>query len=163
MSAQNSGRSHSNEYKRRVLLHAVRNIRKTLCTLCHCGHYIFDCKTFKSLSVCDRWGSIKLLRLCFFCLQGGYTIRYCHRWKIYRANESERVHNKLLTEPSKITLSPQPVENPPSKTTATTVLVFSCIASTIKNTESVISNRSNYRAHSLSAFWLSLYWMKDHR
>nr|XP_014096439.1 uncharacterized protein LOC106621939 isoform X2 [Bactrocera oleae]XP_036220750.1 uncharacterized protein LOC106621939 isoform X2 [Bactrocera oleae]XP_036220751.1 uncharacterized protein LOC106621939 isoform X2 [Bactrocera oleae] len=43
------GWTHSNEPKRRVLLQAANIIREILCPLCHGGHYIFDCETFKPI------------------------------------------------------------------------------------------------------------------
>ncbi|XP_049307343.1 uncharacterized protein LOC125777139 [Bactrocera dorsalis] len=127
---QDSGRTHSTEPKRRVLLQTANNAREILCPLCHVGHHIFDCDTFKSLSIRDRWSKAKLLRLCFSCLQGGHTTRDCRRRKTCRTNGCQRVHNKLLHEPPRSLSKMQRVEIPSRPTTADAVL--SCTDSGMK-------------------------------
>ena len=59
---------------------------------------IFDFKKFLELSVANRWSEVKKFRLCFSCLNGGYSSTDCRRRKQCPMEKCQRNHNKLLHE-----------------------------------------------------------------
>ncbi|XP_036347625.1 uncharacterized protein LOC118757004 [Rhagoletis pomonella] len=91
---------HGRDSKRRVVLHVDKKQHTRRCPICQGAHTAIECKRFIESTVADRWKEAKSRRLCFACLQAGYSTRDCHRRKPCSINGCPRMHNKLLHEVS---------------------------------------------------------------
>jgi len=50
---------------------------KTTCVSCGANHALWECDTFRNLTVKDRWYVVKAKRLCFKCLKSNHVSRDC--------------------------------------------------------------------------------------
>lgn len=72
----------------------------------HCkkqGHMVFNCDTFKGLSVKERYSSVKTNRLCLRCLNTGHIAKDCRLKFVCDVEKCGKRHHRLLhpTETSK--------------------------------------------------------------
>ncbi len=67
------------------------------CALCSNEHMIWECSTFKEMSVDDRVALVKKENLCFNCLKkGNHVSRYCKSQRRCNVNGCGRRHSYLL-------------------------------------------------------------------
>lgn len=67
--------------------------RAPLCVLCEGNHYIHNCRQFLKLSVDEREGKAKALKLCTNCLKKGHYSKVCRRGTCIKCHGK---HNTLL-------------------------------------------------------------------
>ena len=73
----------------------ITEIRKK-CEVCGKEHGIWNCDTFKALSVQLRWEIAKQLKLCFHCLSKGHFGQTCFRSRVCGLNDCKGRHHRLL-------------------------------------------------------------------
>lgn len=66
-----------------------------MCLHCKGDHQIYQCKTFKELSVTDHLNKVKFLKLCLNCLRGKHFARDCSSSGCKKCSKK---HNTLLHE-----------------------------------------------------------------
>ncbi|XP_045448243.1 uncharacterized protein LOC123656620 [Melitaea cinxia] len=72
------------------------------CPMCNQSHFLFNCETFKSLSIEDRIKKAKDVKVCLNCLRPGHMENRCN---LVSCKYCKKRHNTLLhlhtTEPTK--------------------------------------------------------------
>ncbi|XP_052746947.1 uncharacterized protein LOC128199817 [Bicyclus anynana] len=72
---------------------ATFNTNSYRCSVCKNHHRIYDCPIFLAKSVGERKTDVSRLRLCFNCLRGSHSLRFCRSGSCRTCNE---LHNTLL-------------------------------------------------------------------
>ncbi|XP_061729385.1 uncharacterized protein LOC133534298 [Cydia pomonella] len=63
------------------------------CVVCHGDHRVYDCPTFRKMSVDERWSRASSLKLCHVCLRPDHETRAC---KLNGCRVCRRRHNTYL-------------------------------------------------------------------
>ena len=78
------------------------------CLMCADSHSLFNCQTFKNLSVDDRQDFVKLNKLCYNCLRGNHRSNACKLTRVCTVTGCGKKHTRLLHK-----VSAQVPSNPP--------------------------------------------------
>ena len=66
------------------------------CKVCNDHHGVWQCDTFKAMTIQDRWDTAKKLKLCYHCLGNDHSGQMCIRSRPCGVNNCKRNHNRLL-------------------------------------------------------------------
>ena len=76
-------------------LQETKQTQSDHCPLADCTHKIWNCPSFKNMSVNDRYVAVRRERLCYGCLGKGHAIKDC-KVKLCGINGCTKKHNRLL-------------------------------------------------------------------
>ncbi|XP_037931304.1 uncharacterized protein LOC119666101 [Teleopsis dalmanni] len=99
----------SSQSKASMVMHVNENNTpplKTGCPNCKGQHNLFQCQSYQTSSVAERWNKVKNLKVCFSCLNNGHITMNCRSKKYCGINGCKRQHHFSLHEEKKPIASP---------------------------------------------------------
>ncbi|UYV80978.1 hypothetical protein LAZ67_19002335 [Cordylochernes scorpioides] len=74
-------------------VHTAVNANAQICIACKAGHRIYNCTTFSTMPIEQKWEFVKQNKLCYNCLKKGHTRTTCYQGPCKKCNKN---HHTLL-------------------------------------------------------------------
>ncbi|UYV74373.1 hypothetical protein LAZ67_11003269, partial [Cordylochernes scorpioides] len=74
-------------------VHLAINASAKICIACKAGHRIYNCTTFSTMPIEQKWEFVKQHKMCYNCLKRGHTGKNCYQGPCKKCNKR---HHTLL-------------------------------------------------------------------
>ncbi|UYV80742.1 hypothetical protein LAZ67_19001575 [Cordylochernes scorpioides] len=83
-------------------VHIAIDTNAQICIACKAGHRIYNCTTFSTMPIEQKWEFVKQHKMCYNCLKRGHTGKNCYQGPCKKCNKRHHtLLHKLGTEVTK--------------------------------------------------------------